>query len=332
MNIHIILSIDYEQGGGRIGSIILRGLLSAPDLSITAIKRPESKSTFPTAANLKVVESNLSFDSLVSIFKGNDAVISVVGATGISEQKPYVDAAVAAGIRRFLPSEFGVNGQSKTVQDMTPFFAVKQELLNYLVEKEKDGLTWTGLIVGALFDWVRLSHVIMLCNRQSANAPKCLANGFIGFDLEHKRAMIWDDGNTIFSGLNEEDLGKAVVGVLKHPKETANQFVYASSIAASQKEILAALEQATSSKFEVSHVSTGAQLDGAREALGKGDFSGAFTIVKATVLGNAPGLQQHFEVEEKDRLKNDILGIKKTTVQDTVDRILASGEYSGAYF
>jgi len=300
-------------GGGRIGSIILRGLLSAPDLSITAIKRPESKSTFPTAANLKVVESNLSFDSLVSIFKGNDAVISVVGATGISEQKPYVDAAVAAGIRRFLPSEFGVNGQSKTVQDMTPFFAVKQELLNYLVEKEKDGLTWTGLIVGALFDW-------------------CLANGFIGFDLEHKRAMIWDDGNTIFSGLNEEDLGKAVVGVLKHPKETANQFVYASSIAASQKEILAALEQATSSKFEVSHVSTGAQLDGAREALGKGDFSGAFTIVKATVLGNAPGLQQHFEVEEKDRLKNDILGIKKTTVQDTVDRILASGEYSGAYF
>lgn len=78
-----------------------------------------------------------------------------MGASGIGEQKVYVDAAVEAGVKRFLPSEFGINGQSQAVKKLTPFFAVKQELLDYLVEKEKDGLSWTAVICGVLFDWVR---------------------------------------------------------------------------------------------------------------------------------------------------------------------------------
>jgi len=77
---------------------------------------------------------------------------------GIGEQKVFVDAAVKAGVKRFLPSEFGINGQSEVVKELTPFFSVKQELLDYLVEKGKDGLTWTGVIVGVLFDWVSLSR------------------------------------------------------------------------------------------------------------------------------------------------------------------------------
>jgi hypothetical protein len=150
-------SVDVKQGGGQIGQIVLRSLLSASHLKTTALKRPGSTSTFPTAPNLKVVESDFTPESLVSIFRGQDAVISVVGLTGFDKQKGYVDAAVEAGVKRFFPSEFGINGQSKVVQQLTPFFTVKQELLDYLVEREKDGLTWTGLIVGVLLDWVRHS-------------------------------------------------------------------------------------------------------------------------------------------------------------------------------
>jgi nucleoside-diphosphate-sugar epimerase len=150
--------------------------------------------------------------------------------------------------------------------------------------------------------------------------------------LSTNRASIWDDGNTIFSGTNEEDLGKAVVAALQHPAETANKFVYVSSLAASQNEILAALEKATSTKWEVTRASTKQRLDVAKEALSKGDFSGAFTIVKATVLGNIPGLNQHFEAEEEDRLLNDVLFIPRASVEETVRRILASGQYNGNDF
>jgi hypothetical protein len=147
---------NLKQGSGNIGGMILRGLLSSPSFTVTALKRAGSNSTFPTLPNLKVIESDYSIDSLSSIFAGQDAVISIVGGTGIGEQKVYVDAAVKAGVKRFLPSEFGINGQSEAVKKLTPFFSVKQDLLDYLVEKEKDGLTWTGVICGVLFDFVSI--------------------------------------------------------------------------------------------------------------------------------------------------------------------------------
>ncbi|KIV99437.1 uncharacterized protein PV09_08868 [Verruconis gallopava] len=291
-------------GGGNMGQIVLRGLLSAPQFTVTALKRPNSTSKFPEAPNLKVLECDFSPESLAAVFAGQDAVISILGGTGFGDQKAYVDAAVKAGIKRFFPSEFGVNGQSKVVQEITPFFAVKQEVLDYLVEKEKTGMTWTALIIGALTDW-------------------CIANGFLGFDIGSKKALIWDDGNTRFSGLNEDDLGKAVIGCLEHPEETANKVVYASTMATTQNEILAALEKATSAKWDVERKTTEQQLREARESLDKGDFAGAFTMVKATLLGNLPGLEQHYEVDVKDKLANDILGLTRASLEETVNRLVA---------
>jgi hypothetical protein len=158
-----------------------------------------------------------------------------------------------------------------------------------------------------------------------------LANGFLGFDLTSNKAVIWDDGNTRFSSTTEADLGKAVVASLDHPAETANKFVYVSSVATTQNEILEALEKATSAKWDVTRVTTQEQLDTARELLGKGDASGAFTIVKGTCWGNLPGLRQHYEIDEKERFADDVLGIGGVSVQETVDGVLVSAGYGGAH-
>lgn len=100
--------------------------------------------------------------------------------------------------------------------------------------------------------------------------------------------------------------------------------MYISSLTATQNETLDALEKATSTKWEVTRVSTAEQLRGAKEALGKGDFSGAFTLVKATCWSNLPGLKQHFEVDEKERLSNGLLGLSgNVSVQVTVERVVA---------
>ena len=158
-----------------------------------------------------------------------------------------------------------------------------------------------------------------------------MANGFLGFDLTSNRATIWDDGNTRFSCVNEETLGKAVVACLEHSAETVNKHVYISSLAVTQNQILQALEQATATTWTVKHTSSTEQIDAAREALGKGDFAGAFALVKATCWSNVPDLRQHFEVAEKESLMNDVLGIKAESLQETVERVLA-GELSGHYY
>lgn len=76
----------------------------------------------------------------------------------MGDQKLFVDAALAAGVKRFLSSEFSVNTMSKAVRELVPLFEVKMELIEYLRGKEKEGLSWTGVGAGLLLDWVSFRH------------------------------------------------------------------------------------------------------------------------------------------------------------------------------
>lgn len=87
-------------------------------------------------------------------FRGQEAVISVVGATALADQKVYIDAAIEAGVKRFLPSEFGIDTLSDAGRALVPVLDTKVDVLDYLKEKEATGLSWTALFPGLLFDWV----------------------------------------------------------------------------------------------------------------------------------------------------------------------------------
>lgn len=105
---------------------------------------------------MAVLKTDYSDAGLEAAFKGKDVVISVVGATGFGEQKKFVDAAIRAGVKRLIPSEFSANSQNDAVLQLLPLFGQKKELIEYLKSKETDGLTWTGIATSALFDWVSL--------------------------------------------------------------------------------------------------------------------------------------------------------------------------------
>lgn len=62
-------------------------------------------------------------------------------------------------VKRFLPSEFSSNTLSDTVQELVPVFQSKKEVLDYLKSKEIEGMSWTGIASGLLFDWVRKRYV-----------------------------------------------------------------------------------------------------------------------------------------------------------------------------
>lgn len=81
-------------------------------------------------------------------------MVSAVGGAGFSQQKNFINAAIRAGVKRFLPSEFSTNTRSDAVRDLVPVFGAKQEVLNLLEAKESAGFTWTALAVGPLLDWV----------------------------------------------------------------------------------------------------------------------------------------------------------------------------------
>lgn len=109
--------------------------------------------------------------------------------------------------------------------------------------------------------------------------------------------------------------------MLKKPEETANKYLFISSVETTQKEILGALEETTGTKWTVNNTTTKEQVDAALQKLGVGDFSGALALVRATSYSDIPGLKSNYAKDEV--LANNLLGLRPASVAETVKHVAA---------
>ena len=84
-------------------------------------------------------------------------MICTLGHAGWAEQIKIIDAALAAGVKRFIPSEFGSDTLNPNIVELfSPALAVKVSILEYLRANE-GRMSWTGIATGAFFDFVGYS-------------------------------------------------------------------------------------------------------------------------------------------------------------------------------
>lgn len=122
---------------------------------MTVLSRPESTNTF--SSNVRVVKKEYSDPSLFEAFEGQDAVVSFVTVTALLDQLKFIDLAAEAGVKRFIPSELGVNTLNPKAQELVFFYQQKRTVLDHLeaTAKKVPSFSWTGLATGPVFDWVR---------------------------------------------------------------------------------------------------------------------------------------------------------------------------------
>jgi len=290
-----IKNVIVIGAAGNIGASIFKAIVDSGKFNVSVLSRPDSTSTYGTG--VKVVKSDYSEASLVDAFKGQDAVVSALGAAGLAEEPKIVDAAVKAGVKRFLPSEYSFNSQNAQVTSLVPIFGLKVQTNKHLKAQESKGLTWTSIETGPAFDW-------------GAQV------GLVGFNINTKEATIMDGGNRPFSTSNLSQVGNAVVAVLSKPEETANQFIYVDSFTATQNEILAELEKASGEKWKVTESTTEAAQTEGQALFAKGDFSGLMLLLKVITFGEEYGA---------DFTKDAVLGNKKLGLpkQDLVSTVAA---------
>lgn len=92
-------------------------------------------------------------DQLVGAFKGQDAVISLLPPVDVNQLNSIADAAAQAGVKRYIPSEFGSDTAAPEVLKLIPMFNKKAAITDYLKTKESSGMSWTAVVNGAFFDW-----------------------------------------------------------------------------------------------------------------------------------------------------------------------------------
>jgi uncharacterized protein YbjT (DUF2867 family) len=128
-----------------------------PRFDITAITRQTSSYTAPLDSNIthKTVDYS-SFDSLVTAFIGQDAIVNCVtgGATQYEPSKLIIDAAIAAGVEFFFANEFVSNMESEQFKRLPEARAgAKVRIRAYLEGLGKEGkISWTSLNGGPFFD------------------------------------------------------------------------------------------------------------------------------------------------------------------------------------
>jgi uncharacterized protein YbjT (DUF2867 family) len=92
-------------------------------------------------------------------FKGQDAVVNASTSFSVAEQHKFIDAAIAAGVKRYLPSEYRLDNNNPEAQELSPVFKDKGMVQQYLRSKESSGLTWTAIACGMWIGWYALRTV-----------------------------------------------------------------------------------------------------------------------------------------------------------------------------
>ncbi|ROW06283.1 hypothetical protein VPNG_08054 [Cytospora leucostoma] len=262
-------NVIVAGASGNMGPAIVKALNTAK-FTVSVLSRDGSSHQFPPF--VKVHKTDYSLPSLSEAFRGQDAVVSLVGALGILDQIQMIDAASQVGVRRFLPSAFGSDFGDK--EGMQPNFlrlmGNKIRVQEHLVKvcEENKTLTWTEFITGPILDWALL------------DVPAAM-----GFDIKAKAATIYDSGNAPVTCTPRPQIGIAVANCLKKPEATANRSVRTLSLEITQNKLLAALEKETGGeKWAVTHINTKDSIASGLEKLAAKNFGGAFINILAAQL------------------------------------------------
>ncbi|KAI1804699.1 NAD(P)-binding protein [Daldinia bambusicola] len=125
--------IVFGSAGGFCAPITT-ALIKA-GLSVTIISRFES--TLPVPPGALFLKAQYTFDRLVPMLHGADAVVSILGPVSFSMQNTMIEAAVAAGVKRFIL------GDLKRLARDNPKF------------------TFTRIATGVPIDWALNQFVLM---------------------------------------------------------------------------------------------------------------------------------------------------------------------------
>jgi hypothetical protein len=205
---------------GNLGGPILKALLNA-GFDVTVVSREGGNSSKLTPhPNLDIKEVDFTrVESMTPALSGAEAVISCLATSAIGSQNPLIDAAVAAGVKRFIPAEFGMDSENALCAQL-PVIAFKVATKDYLLEKSASNpsFTYTAIANGLFLDW-------------------CIEQGLL-VDLKQHSATLYNGGDVPMSVTLLADIAKTVLGVIEHQEETKNRLVYVHSALITQNQLI----------------------------------------------------------------------------------------------
>lgn len=273
---------------------------------VTVLTRSAANATdLPSGVQVREVDYD-SNESLQQALQGQDALVSTVAMSAIPNQKRLIDAAIAAGVKHFVPAEYSMATRDPKAQWL-PIYTSVIEIQNYLTSKE-DQIDWNAINCGAMIEFV-FDYPFVI-------------------DFDNHVATLWDGGNNALSLSTCSIVGKAIAGVLKQRDRVQNHRVQVHGATITQRQALAIAEKCTpgiqwttkEQDAEPAVKSAMAKLQSG--AAGAELMAAIMTVASAATFGNG-----HFDAEYKnpdnDWLEIDLMA--KGEVEEAIRRRIEEG-------
>ena len=206
---------DLEKATGDLGTAIVKNLAES-GFQVTALVRGQAYDGFPGIRSATVDYDNIA--TLEAALEGQHAVVSALSRAAILSQIAVFNAAIAKGVRRVIPSEFGANLQNQNARRL-PNYQTKVQVEEYLEARAvKREITYTYIYTNSLMDWSVRAGIIL--------------------DLRARNITLYNGGDNPVSMSTIDTAANAVVAVLSAPTETKNRAVYVHGTVMSQRELL----------------------------------------------------------------------------------------------
>ncbi|PVF92532.1 NAD(P)-binding protein [Serendipita vermifera] len=286
--------------GGKVGHTIVQALV-ASNFSVTVLARPTSSYVPPPNLNtVKVVKvSSDDHVKLVETFKDQDAVVLAIDGHQdvLNASKVYVDAAIEAGVKTVIPSDYG----SPFKPQFAMAYSGKAAVANYLAEKAKEGkINYITIKAGVLWG-MPLDMAYMI-------------------DVKSRKATLYDSGEQKFHSTTLPSIGKAVAGVLSSPAEYLNKDVFIHDFYTSQAELLNVVQAEVGETFETQSVDMTAMGEKSIAGLKAGDYSPPtfYGLVKSAAWGKEGAA----DWDPKD--SSAALGLGQLDLKEEVKKLLGN--------
>ncbi|KAJ5711357.1 hypothetical protein N7488_005513 [Penicillium malachiteum] len=290
---------------GTLGSRI-SSALNAAGHEVTAVQRKDSSK--PTPEGLKSVKVDYANkEELVSIFKGQDVVISAVPFPVLDTEKIIIDACIAASVKRFIPSEFTTMMESPLAINL-PVAKDKVLVRQYLTSVMTDTngpTTWTSVNNGAFFDMT-------------------LPYGVLGPNIMAKKTVFHNGGDNKIAVSLLSDIGAAIVRLLETDSifsSAANQPVYICSAAITERRLTELVSEVTGIDFGTpEQVSVNELIKESDERLKQGDKSAIINYYFQMMYGEGYKGGDFMDFNWNARLGLRIMSDQE--LKDTIQKIL----------
>ncbi|KAE9372192.1 hypothetical protein N431DRAFT_558082 [Stipitochalara longipes BDJ] len=275
----VFKKVALAGASGYLGRRILDHLLTIPTLSQLTILTHSSSVEFPSSPILTIVSvpSYQDVATLTVALQGHDLLISTLSRVGANDaDEPLVLAAIAAGVRRYMPSEYTVDVMHPHAIAIagSTVLAGKIASAQRLQKLAENGdIEYTTLVTGAFLDfWFEYPNPVILTKARTIT--------------------LLDGGEKKMTGVTTSFVAKSIGAIVAMSQEaTKNQRIRIAEVEYTGKALLHTLEEVTDTKWTVIDQSTDEIFKGGLKAGENGDVRGFYlgNIIKINFDGEGAG-------------------------------------------